>query len=528
MRERSWLWLAAALGALNVAVLLARAKSIVAGLYREPDTASAPVIGALINEAGPDAKVTLGQYPWFEPLWFMQATEWLPGHRQLWEAAPFALMAASFTVAVWAAWRVFGRDAGVLTAAVLASSGIGVRLALLPLNAHGWVTFHTVVLAAALALVAVRRRPLSDRALVIFAAALGVFTAAGATDRLLLVTGVIPFAVAAVAVWLRSEAGRGRQIALFSTVVTLLAVGGSVLITAVMRRLDIAQTPLFEPKFLSLERVTGNISLELAALTQLGSGDFWDTELGPGNALTFTAGVLVLAAVALTLRALWRRVSSAGFFSRREDPPADVARHALIVFWGTALVSTLAAFYGTSVASVGPNTRYIVVSFVALAVLVPALAWHSRAARVTVIIGVVVFSVLALRAQLQEDLDVYGYGPTADEVSAVEQFVEQHGVTHGYAGYGDAPVITWQSHLRVRAYPLSMTAGRLAPIYNHTISSWYSPRAPVFIVTRDTKFFAFLPRAIPGLGRPSATARFGQLNVSIYPRGIGHALAPRD
>ena len=35
-------------------------------------------------------QVTLGLYPWLEPLYWLHLTRWLPAHEAVWKALPFA------------------------------------------------------------------------------------------------------------------------------------------------------------------------------------------------------------------------------------------------------------------------------------------------------------------------------------------------------------------------------------------------------------------------------------------------------
>ena len=47
-----------------------------------------PVIGELFGAAPGHANVVLGEFGWYATLLFDLGTKWLPGHRQIWEAAP--------------------------------------------------------------------------------------------------------------------------------------------------------------------------------------------------------------------------------------------------------------------------------------------------------------------------------------------------------------------------------------------------------------------------------------------------------
>ncbi len=81
-----WLspWLPVSLGGLGALVVLVRLPHIIGVLYTDGDVASAPVIAALAGHAPGSRAVLLGQFPWYESLWFMRLTHGLPGYREIW------------------------------------------------------------------------------------------------------------------------------------------------------------------------------------------------------------------------------------------------------------------------------------------------------------------------------------------------------------------------------------------------------------------------------------------------------------
>ena len=85
----------------------------------DADAASGPVIGELFGAAPAHANVVLGEFGWYATLLFDLATKWLPGHRQIWEAAPYAMALTGAALAAWSVWQVAGRWAAGLTAVVL-------------------------------------------------------------------------------------------------------------------------------------------------------------------------------------------------------------------------------------------------------------------------------------------------------------------------------------------------------------------------------------------------------------------------
>src|SRR5262245_11060776 len=56
-----------------------RARDLVYPLYQNADFASAPVLAQYLPDQG-SGYVTLGFYPWLEPMLWLHLTRWLPDH----------------------------------------------------------------------------------------------------------------------------------------------------------------------------------------------------------------------------------------------------------------------------------------------------------------------------------------------------------------------------------------------------------------------------------------------------------------
>ena len=106
----------------------------------------------------------------------------------------------------------------------------------------------------------------------------------------------------------------------------------------------------------------------IGAFALLGGGSFFGASVSGSNLFVFAAGLLMLLAVAVVLRALkhWGRwtVRSSESLSTEAG-----ARELYVAFWGLVLVCVVAAFSLTSVSGAATNARYILGAWAGLAAL---------------------------------------------------------------------------------------------------------------------------------------------------------------
>src|ERR1700728_1210185 len=105
--RRCWPWTPALAAIVYLLLLATQFTKVIAATYLNADAASAPVIGTLAGHAS--GQIVLGDLPWYSTLLFELATRGLPLHRQLWEAAPYAMALVSIALIAGALWRVSGR-----------------------------------------------------------------------------------------------------------------------------------------------------------------------------------------------------------------------------------------------------------------------------------------------------------------------------------------------------------------------------------------------------------------------------------
>ncbi len=524
LRREPWAWATLAACALNVLVLLEQLPRLLGNLYLNADVASAPVIASLIGRAPSGRVVTLGEYTWFEPLWFMRATAGLPAHRLIWELAPVLFSLAGLALVVWASWRTLGAWAAAMTAGVLACIGTVLRYVYFAPDAHGSTMVNGALLGATLVFLA--RSPRRPRTLALLAVPLAALMAAGATDLVLLVAGIVPFALAACALWLRTRSAEHARLALFAAAVSVAAAAGGALATHAMRADRIVHSPLLKLGF--VENVNYNAEVLAKATSFLGSGYFFAARLSVQSALTFVAGALTLAAAGYVAVLLWRWARTLA----ARPAPADAAaaaREIHLTYWGLVGTAVIAAFMLSSQPFDRWSARYLVGAFVALAVLLPALLGDRRGARSALAVAIAAFGLLAVNDHLQERESTYDNGEmSVAQAHDIEAVARSQHLRYGYAEFWQAAPLIWNSHLRLLAYPVDRCHLRyMCPAAVHTISSWYEPRA------HTRTFFVQYSRShanvFPAAGPPVSEYRFGRLTMFVYDHDIaaqmGHSIA---
>ena len=172
--------------------------------------------------------------------------------------------------------------------------------------------------------------------------------------------------------------------------------------------------------------------------------------------------------------------------------------------------------------------RYLVGLLYAAAAVIPAIAARRIFTQAVAVIGTCVIALSAIVALSQgvATRNPQGFPPT-DLAKRVAAVAAANHLRVGYAGYWDAAPITWASHFGVNVYPVSVCdqGARLCPFDLHYISSWYTPRAQTgtFLLTDSRQ--RLVPAPVPGLGRPAAVYRLGQLTMYVYRYDIASRFA---
>jgi len=512
------LLLPAVAAAVYLLVLALNLRHAVGGLYTSADLASAPVIATLLERTPSEQSAVLGNYPWYESLWFLRATEGFPHHRQLWEAAPIALYLATVGLVAGAAWAALGRWAGVVTAAALiALSGVG-RLVFFAPNSHGTTAAHAALLAAALVLLARRAGRLRAWQLAAVGLGLGLVTAVGvASDDLMLPAAIGPAAGTAALLWWKVPRLRSAALAMLGACAVALVLGDML----ANRTADsgIQHLP-FELRFLAGDQIVNRIEGLVRASALLAGGDIFNLPVNRDGLGRLLALVLVAAGAWLVGGELRRRIRGPGALRRAPElRPEQVGLLAHAGFWGLSAAATITAFVLGNQPADGGGARYLVTTWLALGALLGLLAIRPGIRRLAISAGAALF-VLASTFALARDVGKESPdAATRAEVNALARYAEQMGVRHGLAGYWTSANITWATHFRLELLAVrqcEVAGRRFCPINLHRVDSAYRPQGGRSMFVVDDRYLGMIAAPDPAYGRPVGRRRIGRLQVFVY------------
>ena len=471
------------------------------------DAASAFVLAELGHG---HSTVQIPRYGFWTSLWWLLATRTLPGHVQLWEVTGYAFALATAVIVGWATWRVAGRWAGVAAGATAVVVGPAALRSLLTVNWHTSTPFTAAVLGAYLVV-------LGRRHSWMLAVAIGLIAGAnGASDPLLSLAGIAPFAVAAgvLAVTTKRKdvavrAGVVLSVAAVTAVATDLVMG-AVGYHVIPVGVALAGVSDLVPNFIKLGK----------SLAQLFGANHFFPGIYPAApvryAVTFLAfaglGALLLAAVRLTLR--------------RSEPTI----RAYASYWATAAVLLSLAFCVTNQGTgVGPGggSNYLLSLAPGIGAGVALLAAGAATGRAAVSLAIAAVAVINIAGIGQGRAEPSGgaqlYGPQ------LIRLLERANLTRGYASYWDAQSLTWKSRLRLLVAPVQACdqGAALCRFKLFTIDSWYHEHpGRSFLIVNPADELAFEPPAT--YGRPIRSYRVGpQVIVYVYAYDLArHILLP--
>jgi hypothetical protein len=536
-RGGAWRWTPLAFAAFYAAVLLAALPSVVPAIYRNADIAAAPEIGQLSAKAPDFAQTVLGNAPWYSALWFEQLTRWLPGHRTLWELTPWILTLAGIALVAWAAARVAGRWAGAIIAVTCACAGS----TLLPLqfawSIHAVAYVHICVLGAfivPLALWPGRGRWWAQAAvwaLVILVTGVGM-----ASDKLVILGGLVPFVIAGLVLWWLS-APQTALPALASVIA--VAVGASVvavLAKATAHSQDVIPAT-FPISLSAVDQLPGHVRDLVGSLGVLANGDFG----GPGVSLTWLLTVLAAGGGAVLLLAALSNAGAlvAQLATTRRDrsrwTAETAARAAFVCYWGAAAVLVSAAFVFSGLPKGLTTSRYLVPAGYAVVVIAAVGAAGARAAWRAVAVAAASSAIIlsAAVSLAQRQIQDAAYAPGEGTAQQLARFAAREHLSTGYAGYWDASALTWEmNEPGVAVSPLITCGSSLCPYPYHKINTWYLPRPlarSFFIVdSRLLRLRAYgaLSGAPAAWGPPHQVVHLGPLTIYVYAYNLAAKLLP--
>jgi hypothetical protein len=481
---------------------------VVDALYRNPDNASSLVLAQFLGDRG-SGDVILGNYAWIEPLFALNLTRWLPAHRELWEAGPFVVYAATVALIGWTVRRAVSARTGLLVAlAMAAPAPIVLGYVAVP-NAHAHTLFHVAILAAFLVTMPrVSAWGTGGRAL--WAAALALTLAPGASsDVLLLIGGVFPFLVAVGFGWWRA-AVPGRVAALAAAACLTGTLAGR-LIAMIADHAGIRDTGVPIP-LASTDQIADNAWQLAEDAALFAHGQLGDTSSAIGILLE-VVGIVAIAALPILCLTIGRKAPEV--LTDHSRPPQQ---RLLAVYWGVAAVSLAGAFILSSAPEGIGSTRYLTVLWPALLTLI-AIAFGRRG--LSALAGLAAIAAVLGCIQLARGTYTEASGFPSGDLSQLERFAADNDLDHGYSAYVNAPVVTTQTDFDLRTYPVERCGlggdGR-CPYGLHRIDAWYRPGGAErsFYLVAEHPGWPVLGPPPKRWGVPADEAEFGNFHLYVY------------
>ena len=520
-RERSLWGLPALLAAAYLVVLAVDFSQVITSINLYGDAVIAPVLGKLIGQAPAGSHVVLGHHAYYEEFLFLRATAGLPFYRQLWEVAPLIWTLIGVGLLAWSARRALGGFAALLTATAVLCFGTLGRSSFFTFDWHGLTVIHTILVGAALVWFVPRADRIRWPALTALGVALGLISALPmASDVLFLFWALIPMLVAAAAIAWRSE-GRGRWMPLaFAAITASVSLLAGAEIAHILRAggVTAAQPPYTFVS--SAAMVVNNVEVFFEGFMALGGGYFFGMPIDLVGLLVLASGILIVAAIVLGMIEVRRM---AVVYRKPSGVAIPAPRRAYVAFWASSLVIQAVVFVVTGIPKFNTgSSRYALAGYVAVTALFPLLARRGARWRAAVTAGVCVFAVSSVVQLARQPFAAFGRYPTPSVAARVLQFARTYHVAYGYAGYWDAPDLTWLTRFDLKIYPIESGCGPngICATAPARIDTWYSPRPGTRSMLIADSAVTGVASIDPRLGSPLARTRIGTLTVAVYPSDI--------
>jgi hypothetical protein len=524
-RDRSHL-LPVAIAVVYLIVMVGELRYLVTATNWNSDSASSSVIAESLGAQPGRPSVVLGQFGWYVTLWFDLATKWLPGHRQIWQAAPYAMALGGIALIAWSSLRVAGRRAAAITAAALVCGSPAVLANLFSPTLHTTTWFALSVLVASMVFAVTRdgAARLSFGLAVAFVAG-AVAGACAASDPLLWLAGIAPLVASTAAGALVARGPAVRRLLASTGVTVAAAIVAAVVAGAIMRGQGFT---VMAPatRFAGIDEIGRNAVLLAKVVLHLGNGYFPAKPINARGVLTVVCALIAVAGLAAPLLLL-RRVL--GERTRGTQPERGMTRLAFASYWAAVVVLLVVAFIFSTFPLDVSATRYVIPLVFAVAAAAPLLAEGSWRKQTLVVAAVTVFATANLISLANRDVTAPAIGVRLHQDEIV-RFLERERLTVGYAGYWNAASFTWQSRFRFEVYPVWECPGQptLCPFFFHSVSTWYRPRANhrTFLIVDPLWGWVTRPPA-PAFGRPARVLRAGQVTVYVFGYDIASRFGPR-
>jgi hypothetical protein len=497
-------WLPAVVAAVYLVVVVVKSAGLIDSVYWDTDVSAPFVLAERLRGHGP---VFIPHYGSWTVLWALLATRNLPHHAQLWEAVGYPFSVASAVLLGLTTGRVAGRWAGITAAATALVVGPIALRSELTVIYHVIPVFTSAVLAAYL--VTLERqwsRPLE------VALALLVGLVAGtnaASDPLVWLAAVVPFAVAATVLWVGT---RRRQIAVVAGVVLATTIASAFVTNAVMHALGYEVIGL-DVHRTALRSLGGSIEHLGRMVALLGGANYALPGGYPHEPLRVLLALLVCAGIGTPFVAV--------FTLRR---PAQARAYAW--YWATAVFLLGLTFVATTNARAlgAGSANYLLPLTLAAGAGVGLSCAGSRRREIAGALAVAAVGALNIVGIAEGHAGTVKNAIATYEPELVQLLEGKH-VLRGYAGYWDAQNLSWQSGMRLVIAPVSLCGHALCGYNFATIRSWYEQRpGPSFLIVDPTTPFMSSP---PAFTR-DATERhtFGPLQVYLFKTDIAERIHP--
>jgi hypothetical protein len=496
------LWLPALIGTTYVAMVSLRLPRLVHRLDWHTDAAAPFVLAERLRGAG---QVVIPHFGVWTSLWWLLVTRDLPGHRQIWESTGWLFALVTVGLLGWATARVAGRWAGVTAAATALLVGPRALRSLLTVNFHVSTPFTAAVLGAYLVVLSERRSRL-------LAVALGLLVGANAaSDPLLWVAGVVPFALAsAVLAVTRKEFG----VVLRAGLVVVTASVGAVATNGVMYSLGFRVVSLHHrlAQIGDLPRNTAHLARMVALL---GGANYAFPGGYPYGPLRPLVALLAISAMTFTV------ATAIVLLAQRQAPVLC----AFACYWAAAVALLSVAFVSTTnAAALGVmSLNYILTLALAAGAGVALFAFRSPSRQLAVAIAVSVVGIINLTG-IAHGRAENPIPPVGTYERSLVSLLTGKRVTRGYAGYWDAQNLTWQSGMQLLVAPVwPCVREQLCRYRWSTVDSWFQEKpGPSFLIVDPTTGIVTAP---PQIARDASQVhRFGPLTIYIFDHDLARQL----
>lgn len=542
LAARAYLAIDALIVALVAVFLLLLATSlpqVLEGLSANSDQSTAFTLAETMRTPAEDRQIILGDSPWYEPIWLMRATSWLPGRWLIWQLIPFSLWIAGIGIAFVVVRRLVGRARPAIGAAALvAAPGMAMQVVQWAPISHGVVLVHLLILVLMLVVALGDPRWTTGRRGLAALVLGGAVTAVGAVDQLFLLYGLAPFMAAAAYVAVQRRTWRPFLAALALTLVGLVGrtllvhAGTSAGITSTGRVFNLLNNDRVAVQFGQLPSMLG----ELVARNAWGAPmerQYWLFAIA-GLTACVVLGLLLIAGV----RRLWEAARPVLDAMRGDAPSvpehgaqtgaangvANEAERALmqdavLVFAGVAVLAGLFVWLTSGVVFDLTAARYLAPVWIAACIGWPVLGVRTRTEPLNsaVTLGLVLAATVSFEDRRSQTLPDDPFPKRAD-AAAVARFAAEHGATHGYGAYWPAAALTWHSRFKVNVYPVKACGTANCPYGLGTASDWYRPKGgPTLLITDASPN---QPTVDPRYGKPVAQMQQRGLTVRVYAADI--------